>query len=125
MSDKKRILRGLKFSDEEWEIIRETAAQYGMSARAFLASLAKGAVKRKEEDMVNRSLKTEDRPENYDATVRKIALEAALKGLDIEKTLTAISEVLIPAIDIVLDLAAKNEQYILKCLGNEELTRAK
>jgi len=38
-TDDKRTLRGLKFSDDEWNTIREIAEKQGMSARAFLTSL--------------------------------------------------------------------------------------
>ena len=38
-SDNLRILRGLKFSDQEWEIIKKNAAENGLSARAYISSL--------------------------------------------------------------------------------------
>ena len=42
-ADDKRTVRGLKFSDDEWETIKEMAAKHGMSARAFLSSLVEAA----------------------------------------------------------------------------------
>jgi len=62
-ADDKRTLRGLKFSDDEWNTIKEIAETQGMSTRAFLSSLVeneKDAVRRKDENMGNKSLKIED-----------------------------------------------------------------
>ena len=65
-----RTMRGLKFSDEEWGIIKEMAAEKGMSPRAFLSSLVgtdnpymgetENAGGQKEGKMENRFLKIED-----------------------------------------------------------------
>jgi len=38
-TENKRIPRGLKFSDEEWNTIKEIAKKQGMSARELLTSL--------------------------------------------------------------------------------------
>jgi len=62
-TEDKRTLRGLKFSDDEWNTIKDIAEKQGMSARAFLASLVeneKDAEERKDENMENRFLRTED-----------------------------------------------------------------
>lgn len=52
----------------------------------------------------------------FDESIAKLAMKSALNGIDLEKTMGTVVEIMKP----IIDLSVKNYEYILKTINQKE-----